>query len=509
MKYCAAIFALLFCISGALYAQPAADSLRRLILPATDDTLKVRRLTELAKTLTDASKYDSAQAIAQWANTLIERLKDEKGRADALLELGRAYHLQSKNSSAMEYYSQSLAIAERIGYKQGMADALNNTGRLYADQSQYLQALERCLKGLKIREELNDKRGIARSLNDVGMIYFFQNQYQQASEYYERGFKISEELGDKRGMSSSLLNIGDIYLYDSQHRYSLALEYYRKGLVLKTEMGSKRGVAISLACIGSTFTALERYDSAFFYHSQAYAVATEVNDIIWAAVAQHGIALILTKQAKYTQALPKAQEALQLRIQSGERKEASETYALLATIHAALGNYKAAYDAQTQHHTLKDSLFNADNAKRLTALQASYDAQKQADEQKLRAAEARYAAERATQERERQTQLQYAAIAGVVLLTLALALAGRRLSAESEWGRRFGRFVSFAAVVMLVEFALLFLDPWLDRITGNTPLWRMAANVGIAVVIAPLHGLVEARLRASRVEKSAMDSAIS
>ena len=144
---------------------------------------------------------------------------------------------------------------------------------------------------------------------------------------------------------------------------------------------------------------------------------------------------------------------------------------------------------------MKDSVFNADNAKRISDLQADYEVQKQAAEQKLRDTEARHKAELTAQERERQTQIQYAAIAGIVLFVLALALASRRVSLESSWGRRFGRFVSFAAVVMLVEFAILFLDPWLDRVTGGIPLWRMAANVCIAIVVTPVHGLVEARLR--------------
>jgi hypothetical protein len=56
-------------------AQPNADSLRRLILPAADDTLKVRQLTELAKMLTDAAKYDSALAAANWAKGLTGQVK--------------------------------------------------------------------------------------------------------------------------------------------------------------------------------------------------------------------------------------------------------------------------------------------------------------------------------------------------------------------------------------------------------------------------------------------------
>ena len=86
MKAHSAILLVLLCVAGALSPlptllaqQPAADSLRRLILPSADDTLKVRRLTALAKTLTETSKYDSALATAQWATTLAERLKDEKG----------------------------------------------------------------------------------------------------------------------------------------------------------------------------------------------------------------------------------------------------------------------------------------------------------------------------------------------------------------------------------------------------------------------------------------------
>jgi len=54
---------------------------------------------------------------------------------------------------------------------------------------------------------------------------------------------------------------------------------------------------------------------------------------------------------------------------------------------------------------------------------------------------------------------------------------------------------------MLVEFALLFLDPWLDVVTGGTPFWRMLSNVGLAIVITPVHDVMESRLRRSRSAK--------
>jgi tetratricopeptide (TPR) repeat protein len=199
---------------------------------------------------------------------------------------------------------------------------------------------------------------------------------------------------------------------------------------------------------------MNQADSALLYHNQGLRIAKEIENPKRVADAQYAIASILTKQNKYSQALPKAQEALQIRKELGELKEQSSTQALLATIHAALANYKAAYAAQSEYHALKDSLFNADNAKRLSALQANYDAQKQAAEQKFREAEARHKAELATQEKERQTQLQYAAIAGVVLFVLALALASRRVSTESSWGRRFGRLIlslAFSSCFFLTE----------------------------------------------------------
>jgi hypothetical protein len=77
----------LWAMSNTAHAQPTADSLRRLILPAQDDTLKVPRLTELATTLYEIAQYDSVVVVANWAQTLAERLKDGKGQADALAEL--------------------------------------------------------------------------------------------------------------------------------------------------------------------------------------------------------------------------------------------------------------------------------------------------------------------------------------------------------------------------------------------------------------------------------------
>ena len=530
-------FLLVLCLWTActelLHAQATTDSIRMLILSAVDDTLKVRRLTELAKALTDGGKYDSALATAHWARLLSERLKDGKMQAEALRAIGWVYFVQSQYVPALSYSQQSLTLAEQTGYELGIANALNTIGNIYSNQSRYPQALEYFLKSLNIRKKLGDKCSIAESLNNIGFIYDHQSQYPQALEYFLKSLNIREEIGDRRGIAQSLNNIGFIYfsqsqypqaleyflkslniretigdkkgiaasllfigrLYYERNQYSQSLEYFLKSLNINEELGLKRFIAFAKVVVGNSFEGLGQLDSALLYHRQAYILASETSNQTAMASSLRGIASALTKQSKYTEALPKAQEALKLRMKSGERKEASETQALLATIYAALGNYKAAYAAQTQHHALKDSLFNADNAKHLTALQASYDAQKRASEEKLREAESRHKAELDSQEYERVTQFQYAAIAGVVLFVVALALAGRRLNTQQVWWLRFNSFVSFAAVVMLVEFALLFLDPWLDLMTDGTTLWRMAANVGIAAVIAPLQGLVEARLR--------------
>ncbi len=57
-----------------------------------------------------------------------------------------------------------------------------------------------------------------------------------------------------------------------------------------------------------------------------------------------------------------------------------------------------------------------------------------------------------------------------------------------------------------MNYLVVVLDPWLDRFTGGAPLWRMAANVCIAVVVTPVHGLVEARLRKQATTLSPSDS---
>ncbi|TAE34314.1 MAG: tetratricopeptide repeat protein [Candidatus Kapaibacterium sp.] len=474
-------------------------------------------------------------SASNWGKTLAERLNDSVGLADALFQYGRVFDFQDKYTETLDFYQQSLAIAEKSAYKLGIANALGNIGNVYFAQSQYQQALEYYLtslrlneelgntqgrikslgnignsyeaqsqypqaleyflKSLKLSEKIGDKQSMARSLNNIGYVYQVQNQYKQALEYHLKSLKLKEELADKVGISRSLENIGGIYRSNKQ--YPQALEYHLKSLNLMEGLSDKRGIARSWNDIGIDYEELQQYDSALAYLQRSFALAKEIQYPSVLANAQYSISSVLTKQNKHRAALPHALEALKLRVEAGVRKEQSESYALLSAIYATLGNYQAAYDAEKNFHSINDSLFNTSNAKRLTTLQTDYDAQKRAAEEQIRAAEARYKAELAAQEKERQTQLQYAAIAGVVLFVLALALASRRVSLESAWGQRFGRFVSFAAVVMLVEFAILFLDPWLDRFTGGIPLWRMAANVGIAVVVTPVHGVMEGRLRAS------------
>jgi hypothetical protein len=59
-----------------LAAPTTTDSLRRLILPAPDDTLKVRRLVHLYRTLASAEQFDIALASLQTTLSAVLRLAD-------------------------------------------------------------------------------------------------------------------------------------------------------------------------------------------------------------------------------------------------------------------------------------------------------------------------------------------------------------------------------------------------------------------------------------------------
>ena len=47
--------------------------------------------------------------------------------------------------------------------------------------------------------------------------------------------------------------------------------------------------------------------------------------------------------------------------------------------------------------------------------------------------------------------------------------------------------ITLVAVLLFFEFLLVFLDPYVDNISGSIPIYKLALNLLLALIIFPIH----------------------
>ncbi len=307
------------------------DSLKTAVKTAKEDSSKVNILNDLSWELINTGDYAKADAKANEALRLSEKINFKKGLSLSLNNIGIIYWYQGDYPKALEYQYKVLKASEENGDKKRIAGALNNIGNIYHDQGDLSKALEDQYKALKIYEEIGAKPDIANLLNNIGVIYRKQGDYAKALLNQSKALKIREEIGDKAAIASSLNNIG--VLYDAEINYTEALEYYNKSLKIFEEIGDKKNIVNLLINIGNTCFKQKKYQEALSYQ---------------------------------TKSLMKAQEIGYLEGIKESEKSASEIYEQLNDKGNALIFYK-------KYIAVRDSIFNETKSRQIAEMRTKYE----------------------------------------------------------------------------------------------------------------------------------------
>ena len=107
-----------------------ADSLKKILLAAKEDSFKVKVLLQLSSYFLDSST-EQAKNYGIEALELSQQFDYAPGIALALKNIGIAYYYQGNTVSALEYYNRSLHIYDSIGDLESKARMLSNLGTVY------------------------------------------------------------------------------------------------------------------------------------------------------------------------------------------------------------------------------------------------------------------------------------------------------------------------------------------------------------------------------------------
>ena len=163
---------------------------------------------------------------------------------------------------------------------------------------EYHQAQQIAHEGLMLAEHVHFDKGRAELLRTIGSAYYFLSDFEQSLKYYEQALNICEKMQDSNGMALNYYNIH--LIYDAQSKIYYSLDVLQKAMSIWRQLGNTNYEIIASRSI------IQLYQ--------------DIGDLQLAKVY--------------------AEEALQLAIETGNRRQQALLFDMLATIHILIGGSK-------------------------------------------------------------------------------------------------------------------------------------------------------------------------
>lgn len=324
----------------------------------------------MAQGLIYLGKYEEALESTTNALNLYLGIRDELGAADVLRQIGTIKMYTGEYQLAIENYNQSIDLFKNNENLKGQAEAYNGLGNIEQKKGNYPQASEYLHHALALTQKLGDKEGEANALNNIGIIYEYTGDFEKALNNYFKALQIYNELDDQLGLAIGLHNAGIIL--KRTKKYDSALYNFEQAMAIDMKIGALDGVAYDKKEMGETYLLMERMDTAYIYLHDALLLSKKFNDPVVTVPTLIGLGKIHHAKNRtdsslfyFITAFDKAKEVELI----NEQKDAAKS---LFELYDQLGNVNEAYKYHKIYYSLKDSLFNDENIRKLAVLEAEY-----------------------------------------------------------------------------------------------------------------------------------------
>lgn len=167
-------------------------------------------------------------------------IKDKKILGGIYSVLGTQFYEKGQLEQAITYQNLAREQYEAIDYKYGLASTVNSLANIYSAKSEYKMAIEYLQESLGIMRSLKSKYNESIILFNLAHNYGYLKDYDKAKQAYSQSLKISIELNDIAGQAWTEQALGG--LYESQESYEKALLYYNQALPFFEENKDKRNI---------------------------------------------------------------------------------------------------------------------------------------------------------------------------------------------------------------------------------------------------------------------------
>ena len=256
-------------------------------------------LNNIALVYTSLNDASEALRYYQLAEPLYQEHGDELDKIDVRFNIAVLYINLNRFDVAIIMLKDIINQRQRLKDNRGVAEATANLGIAYKQSGQYKLAKEYVLSALTYFKKHNLKHDTASQLHNISEIYNQLFMIEPAIVYAKQAIALSKELGHQKAYAGALQSLAKAYLYQGK------LAAAKRNLKLSTQVARKINypiIPLDNLMISSLISAGQgNYASAFSEQKAYYKAQVEADNIL------------LNKQLAKFESQRLAQEVLQLK----------------------------------------------------------------------------------------------------------------------------------------------------------------------------------------------------
>lgn len=381
---------------------------------------------------------------------------------------------------------KNLLYSQKINYLFGQAISFNTLGAINLLQANYQIALENYQSSIKINKLIKNLDGISRNYNNIAIIFNKQKNYDKSLEYHLKALGINLKLKNDELIANSYNNLGNIF--SNKLDYTKSLEYHYKSLEINQKIKDLDGIGRNYGNIGLVYQKLKDYSKAIEIIKKAVNICENLEDDLNLTINYINLGELYKLTNNYQLALNYLKQAEEKSKKMCAKHLIMDSYKNLFELYEKSKNYKMAFEFQKKYSVISDSVFSEEKALELGKVEGKYELELQLERKKQTEKEL---LQKENEEIQRRSNLQYSAIFIFIFLTfLSVFVLGKLVTSD-----RTIEAMIFLSFLILFEFLLVLIDPVIDIYSNGLPLFNLSVNIGLALLIFPLHHFFETKLK--------------
>ena len=339
----------------------------------TNSAFKLRIALFLSEQKLNEQKIEEAQAIVK--HTIAQSIAGNQNQVLILAKLQQAVlNLYLKKPE------ESVAI---FGQCELLAQAINDIetniqiavyGYHFYSETDTNKAGEYIYKALNLSKQHKEIYWQAYSLMHLGTLNTILNNNDVALNFYAESYTLFQQLQLNISMADNLMCQFNIYYRKKE--FDKAIACLHDAIALTNNCGWDHKIAICYGNLSTVYLQLSKFEEAKQAAEKDIELSNKLNNLYNVGLATYRLGRIEAALGKNAQAIKLMNESIALRKNRISNNQLVQVYQHLFELYAQTGDYKNAFEIQSNFMQLKFEILNTEKTKENEAQRAKYEAEK-------------------------------------------------------------------------------------------------------------------------------------